>query len=85
MRGGVDLFPWSRENNFIMLSTERSIAMGGGGGEYGLFLGENFEKGVSGSCETFLNPPLVAKGKHFDVLDVEWCVDRATGLKMNHG
>lgn len=75
MLGGVDVFPWSRENNLNMLSTERSLAMGGGGGEYGLYLGENFESGVSGACETFGNPPLAAKGKHFEVLDLEWCVE----------
>lgn len=71
--GGIQVFPWSRENNYCMLSTERSVAMGGGGGEYGLYVGENFEAGVSGACETFGNPQL-SKGKHFEVLDLEWCV-----------
>lgn len=71
--GGIEVFPWSRENNYCMLSTERSVAMGGGGGEYGLYVGENFEAGVSGPCETFGNPQL-SKGKHFEVLDLEWCV-----------
>jgi hypothetical protein len=73
-RGAIQVYPWSRENNLNMLSWSGGIAMGGGGGQYGIFLGENFESGVSGACMTYLNPPLAAKGKHFDVLDLEWCV-----------
>jgi len=81
VRGGIEVFPWSRHNNYNMMSTETSLAMGGGGGSYGLFIGENFESGVSGSCETYLNPPLASTGRHFDVLDLEWCVRRLRARK----
>lgn len=76
--GGIEVFPWSRENNLNMLSTETSIGMGGGNGEYGLLLGENFESGVSGPSETYGNPQL-SRHKHFDVLNVEcWSLEQPT-------
>ena len=48
-------------------------------GHYGLWLNDNFEKGVSSSCLTFGNEPLSDAGTKFDVLGVElWYIGTPT-------
>ncbi|TFJ88666.1 hypothetical protein NSK_000235 [Nannochloropsis salina CCMP1776] len=71
----IQFFPWTRENTYYMLSTENSLGMGGGGGEFGLFIGDNFLFGSSGESETFYNAPL-ARHKTFEILSFEcWSLE----------
>jgi hypothetical protein len=51
------------------------LSVGGGDGQYGLWLDANLGKGVSETCPTFGNEPLSDEGAKFDVLGVElWYV-----------
>ncbi|KAH8070287.1 hypothetical protein JL720_11848 [Aureococcus anophagefferens] len=44
----VSCFPWTGANNYFMMCSESSIAMGGGGGSFGFFLDDDFSRGSSG-------------------------------------
>ena len=47
-------------------------------GKYGLWLDDNFEKGVSSPCLTFGNEPLSDDGEKFDIIGVEvWSIGGA--------
>ena len=69
-------YGWSGNNEYIMHSTDSSIAFGGGGG-FGLFLGADFTKGSTSRCDTFDNPPL-CDGELFDCVSLEVWGFRAT-------
>ena len=61
-----------------MMASESSIAMGGGGGEWGLFVDEDFSRGSSGRSETFGNAPL-CDPSDFEILNFEcWGFTTAT-------
>jgi hypothetical protein len=47
------------------------LSVGGGDGHYGLWLDDNFERGVSSACLTFGNEPLSEEGEKFEILGVE--------------
>ena len=66
----VACFPWTGANNYFMMCSESSIAMGGGGGSFGFFLDDDFSRGSSGPSETYGNPPLAASSE-FDVVNFE--------------
>jgi len=54
------VFRASQQNTYYMLANEDSLALGGGG-EFGLFLDEDFLGGTSGPCETFDSPCLASE------------------------
>jgi len=64
-------FPYTGENDFIILCQPEYLSVGGGDGHYGLWLNDNLSNGVSDTCPTFGNEPLSDEGKKFDVLGVE--------------
>ncbi|TGZ82054.1 TLD-domain-containing protein [Ascodesmis nigricans] len=65
-------FPYSGENDYVILCEHGFLSMGGGDGRFGLWLDDRFEKGVSQRSVTFGNDPLSeASGGKFEVLDVE--------------
>eukprot|EP00616_Rhizochromulina_sp_CCMP1243_P001016 CAMPEP_0118979612 /NCGR_PEP_ID=MMETSP1173-20130426/26369_1 /TAXON_ID=1034831 /ORGANISM="Rhizochromulina marina cf, Strain CCMP1243" /LENGTH=309 /DNA_ID=CAMNT_0006929883 /DNA_START=37 /DNA_END=966 /DNA_ORIENTATION=+ len=63
-------FPWTAENNLVMMATDEFIAMGGGGGSFGYILEENFSRGTTGTCDTYRNTPLCSSSP-FEVTNVE--------------
>lgn len=44
-----------------MLANDEHIALGGGGGSFGLFLEDDFRSGTTGPCHTFDNTPLCSE------------------------
>lgn len=66
----VEVFPWTYENNFFMLSNKEQLAMGGGQDGFAFVLDADFISGSSRSSATFRNPPLTA-GDSFRVLNLE--------------
>ncbi|CAI7581458.1 unnamed protein product [Penicillium viridicatum] len=68
-------FPYSGVNDYMIFCETGFLSLGGGDGQYGLWLDNSLEKGVSASCQTFGNEPLSDEGVKFDVLGVEvWYV-----------
>ena len=68
-------FPYSGVNDYLILCETRFLSIGGGDGHYGLWLDDNFEKGVSSTCPTFGNEPLSEEGTKFEIVGVElWSV-----------
>lgn len=65
----LQVFRWSRRNNYFMLCTDDAIGFGGGGA-FGLFLDEELSRGTSGPCVTFDSPPLAAD-QDFACVEVE--------------
>ncbi len=58
-----------------MLCDPGFFSVGGGDGNYGLWLDSTFERGISSRSLTFGNEPLSGEGEKFDVLGVElWAV-----------
>jgi hypothetical protein len=62
---------WTEKNNFFMYSVDDAIAVGGGRGTYGLWLGNEWSEGLSDTCDTFQNPPLSTSSSRFTVRCVE--------------
>ncbi|EKD14987.1 uncharacterized protein L3040_003815 [Drepanopeziza brunnea f. sp. 'multigermtubi'] len=68
-------FPYSGVNDYMMLCETGFLSVGGGDGHYGLWLDDNFERGISSHCLTFGNEPLSEEGEKFEILGVElWSV-----------
>ncbi|TVY24524.1 Oxidation resistance protein, partial [Lachnellula hyalina] len=68
-------FPYSGVNDYMIFCETGFLSVGGGDGHYGLWLDNNFEKGVSSHCLTFGNEPLSEEGEKFEVLGVEvWSI-----------
>jgi hypothetical protein len=65
LKPNVAVYPWSHKNKFFQTATPESIAMGGGGA-FALFLGDMFERGTSGDCETF-DSPMLSSTELFEV------------------
>ena len=53
-----------------MLATDEYVALGGGGGSFGLLLEDDFARGSTGPCQTFANDPLCS-AEHFEVATFE--------------
>lgn len=55
----LSLYSWSGDNNYCQIcnSGEQKLAMGGVG-DFGLIVQENFNRGQTGRCRTYNNPPL---------------------------
>lgn len=63
-------YMWSGLNTYFQWTSDRSLGLGGGGGAFGLFLGDDFEEGTSGRSQTFENVPLCTRGD-FRVQNIE--------------
>ncbi|KAJ8291066.1 hypothetical protein GJAV_G00020990 [Gymnothorax javanicus] len=65
-----EVFKWTGDNMFFIKGDMDSLAFGGGGGEFGLWLDGDLYHGRSHSCKTFGNPMLSRK-EDFYVQDIE--------------
>jgi hypothetical protein len=68
----VKYYKWTGANHYVQLCdvNNKMLALGGGGGAFGLCLQEDFQLGSTGSCATFDNEPLCDE-ENFKVRDVE--------------
>ena len=70
----VIVYKWTGANRYIQLCDPQAklLALGGGGddGEFGLCVENDFQRGSTGSCETFGNEPLCSQDR-FDIVDLE--------------
>jgi hypothetical protein len=72
----LQIFAWTRENDFFQLCNvlDEKLAMGGGG-NFGMVVQDNFSRGTTASCSTFGNPALIPLqtnvGGTFEVLNLE--------------
>jgi len=57
----VNVYKWTRKNTFFMICEEDSLAIGGGGTSFGLWLDESFDRGCSSPCDTFDNPTMASE------------------------
>ncbi|KAI7799171.1 putative oxidation resistance protein 1, partial [Triplophysa rosa] len=64
------VFKWTGDNLFFMKGDPDSLAFGGGGGEFGLWLDGDLYHGRTHSCKTFGNP-MLSKTEDFYVQDIE--------------
>jgi hypothetical protein len=58
-------------NDYLIFCETGFLSIGGGDGHYGLWLDDNFEKGISSGCPTFGNEPLSEEGEKFEIVGVE--------------
>ncbi|XP_006002202.1 oxidation resistance protein 1a isoform X2 [Latimeria chalumnae] len=65
-----EVFKWTGDNMFFIKGDMDSLAFGGGGGEFALWLDGDLYHGRSHSCKTFGNPVL-SKKEDFFVQDIE--------------
>ncbi|XP_016317915.1 oxidation resistance protein 1-like isoform X2 [Sinocyclocheilus anshuiensis] len=65
-----EVFKWSGDNMFFIKGDMDSLAFGGGGGEFGLWLDGDLYHGRTHSCKTFGNP-MLSKTEDFYVQDIE--------------
>nr|XP_055076833.1 oxidation resistance protein 1b isoform X1 [Misgurnus anguillicaudatus]XP_055076834.1 oxidation resistance protein 1b isoform X1 [Misgurnus anguillicaudatus]XP_055076835.1 oxidation resistance protein 1b isoform X1 [Misgurnus anguillicaudatus] len=65
-----EVFKWTGDNLFFMKGDPDSLAFGGGGGEFGLWLDGDLYHGRTNSCKTFGNP-MLSKTEDFYVQDIE--------------
>ncbi|XP_059365158.1 oxidation resistance protein 1-like isoform X2 [Carassius carassius] len=65
-----EVFKWTGDNMFFVKGDMDSLAFGGGGGEFGLWLDGDLYHGRTHSCKTFGNPVL-SKTEDFYVQDIE--------------
>jgi hypothetical protein len=71
-------YSWTGANAFFQYSTKSGIGLGGGGDDFGLFIGDDFAEGCTGRCTTFDNEPLCS-ASDFDICQVEvWGFTQAT-------
>lgn len=66
----LEVFKWSGDNMFFIKGDPDSLAFGGGGGEFGLWLDGDLYHGRTHSCKTFGNP-MLSKTEDFYVQDIE--------------
>ncbi|XP_029452392.1 nuclear receptor coactivator 7-like isoform X2 [Rhinatrema bivittatum] len=66
----LKVFKWSGENSYFINGDISSLELGGGGGQFGLWLDADLYHGRSNSCSTFNNETL-SKKEDFIVQDVE--------------
>lgn len=56
--GEIEWYPWSRKNMLNRVSTERGLAVGGGG-RHAILVDEALRWGSSGECQAFASPCLM--------------------------
>ncbi|KAI8336533.1 TLD-domain-containing protein [Chlamydoabsidia padenii] len=66
----IKVFPWTGKNEYMIYSTVDCIALGGGGGKFGLWINQDLEKGHSEPCATFDNECL-SLNPLFNCVDLE--------------
>ncbi|XP_054638524.1 nuclear receptor coactivator 7 isoform X1 [Dunckerocampus dactyliophorus] len=67
-------YKWTGENSYFVSGNFESLQIGGGGGEFGLWIDADLYRGSSFSCPTFHNAPLSTQ-KDFIIQDLEvWTV-----------
>jgi hypothetical protein len=77
--GPSAIWRWSRKNSEFQLARREMLALGGGGGKFGLCLDASLDRGWSGPCDTFDNAPLAGR-EMFRAVRVEvW------GFVLPHG
>ncbi|WFD42594.1 oxidation resistance protein 1 [Malassezia psittaci] len=54
----VEVFPWTGQNDYVILSESNFLSIGNGDGKYGLWLDETLNYGSSACCPTFNNQVL---------------------------
>jgi TLD len=67
-------YKWTGINEYCQFCDvdRQIIAMGGGKGNFGLIIEDNFLRGATGYCSTFANPPLIpGLDGSFDILGFE--------------
>ncbi|ORX42995.1 TLD-domain-containing protein [Piromyces finnis] len=70
VKGGLKMYPTSGYNEYFILSESDYIAIGGGNGNYGLYIDEDIQNGQSSECTAFFNEPL-SSSVHFQILSLE--------------
>lgn len=65
-----EVFKWTGDNMFFLKGDSDSLAFGGGGGEFALWLDGDLYHGRSNPCKTFGNPRLSMK-EDFVLQDIE--------------
>jgi hypothetical protein len=56
----LSFFPWSGSNDYCQIcDVEKGVLCMGGEGDFGWIVRDNFERGRTGPCRTYANPPLV--------------------------
>ncbi|XP_041758744.1 oxidation resistance protein 1 isoform X2 [Coregonus clupeaformis] len=65
-----EVFKWTGDNMFFLKGDMDSLAFGGGGGEFGLWLDGDLYHGRSKPCKTFGNP-MLTKTEDFVLQDIE--------------
>lgn len=64
-------FPYTGLNDFLIYSTSQFLSIGGGNGQYGIWVDRDLIHGVSNPSLTFGNEPLSPQGEKFGILGVE--------------
>ncbi|KAG0142384.1 hypothetical protein CROQUDRAFT_662622 [Cronartium quercuum f. sp. fusiforme G11] len=54
----VRTYAWTGVNDYMILSDQEMLSVGGGDGKFGLWIDSNLEKGISASCPAFGNEVL---------------------------
>lgn len=77
---GARVFKWSGSNRYVQYidAASKMVALGGGGGSFGLCVERDFQVGSTDRCSTFNNEPLCST-TNFEIVDVE-CYGFLTGV-----
>ncbi|XP_064081813.1 uncharacterized protein LOC135198187 isoform X6 [Macrobrachium nipponense] len=69
------VFPWTGENTFFVKGNNESMYIGGGDGNFGLWLDGDLYQGRTQPCKTYNNPPLTDT-EDFIIKTIEcWCFE----------
>ncbi|XP_069180611.1 oxidation resistance protein 1 isoform X9 [Procambarus clarkii] len=69
------VFPWTGENTFFVKGNNESLVVGGGDGNFGLWLDGDLYQGRTQPCKTYNNPQLT-DSEDFIIKAVEcWCFE----------
>ncbi|KAG7169663.1 TLD domain-containing protein 2-like [Homarus americanus] len=69
------VFPWTGENTFFVRGNNESLIVGGGDGNFGLWLDGDLYQGRTQPCKTYNNPQLT-DSEDFIIKSVEcWCFE----------
>ena len=68
----IRVYKWTGLNRYIQYVDypKKVLAFGGGGGDFGLCIERDFQRGSTGRCDTFGNDPLCVD-ENFEVVDLE--------------